>query len=560
MWRFLQLTLLALYLFTGLGLSEAMAANSYQVNNGATAVIDEHTVCRVVTNNSGSAIFVPTKTSAEWSAFYNNPPASVSSPPCAACNLDGANVPHGGSRDFYLTTRPCYSTCAAISQTRNCYNGNLDGSATYNKANCPGPTCASCTTSGVNWTTSSFTCNASATAGSHGTTRNVSDSAAPNVGSASFTCANGTWDEASGSCGGASCSLPWGGSINHNQSTTAYQNSSEPCGGSCTSQTRTCNNGSLSGSYANNSCSVTACASCNLPWGGSINHNQSTTAYQSSSVACGSSCTSQTRTCNDGSLSGSYSNASCSVSACASCSLPWGGSINHNQSVTAYQSSSVSCGSSCNSQTRTCNNGSLSGSYGNSSCSVGACGCSLPWGGSISNGQSVTAYQTSSVSCGSSCNSQTRTCTNGSLSGSYGNSSCSVGSCASCSLPWGGSINHGQNVTAYQNSSVPCGSSCTSQTRSCNNGSLSGSYSNSSCSVGACGCTTSGGVFIANGQCKTLWNSTWGWYGSGAGTGGCTPTCQSGSVCCNSGSLSTTYYKHSSCSTDGMPCCGGVPC
>lgn len=59
--------------------------------------------------------------------------------------------------------------------------------------------------------------------------------------------------------------------------------------------------------------------SCNLPWGGSINHNSSVTAYSASSVPCGSSCASvsETRTCVDGFLSGSYTNGSCSVQSCA---------------------------------------------------------------------------------------------------------------------------------------------------------------------------------------------------------------------------------------------------
>jgi len=55
--------------------------------------------------------------------------------------------------------------------------------------------------------------------------------------------------------------------------------------------------------------------------------------------------------------------------------------------------------------------------------------CALPWGGSIASGTSVTAYAAYSVGCGSTCSSQTRTCTNGSLSGSYGASSCSVSAC-----------------------------------------------------------------------------------------------------------------------------------
>src|SRR5690606_11400056 len=49
------------------------------------------------------------------------------------------------------------------------------------------------------------------------------------------------------------------------------------------------------------------------------------------------------------------------------------------------------------------------------------------------------------------------------------------------------SVAHGSSVTAYQSSTVPYGSSCTggsqSQTRTCNNGTLSGSYQYASCSV-----------------------------------------------------------------------------
>jgi hypothetical protein len=106
--------------------------------------------------------------------------------------------------------------------------------------------------------------------------------------------------------------------------------------------------------------------------------------------------------------------------------------------------------------------------------------CNLPWGGTIASGQSTTAYLYSSVPYGSYCYAETRTCSNGSLSGSYQNSYCSVQPGASCSLPWGGTISDGQSVYAYQSSS---GTSCSGQWRTCNNGSLSGSGSYQSCSV-----------------------------------------------------------------------------
>src|SRR3989344_6233098 len=52
--------------------------------------------------------------------------------------------------------------------------------------------------------------------------------------------------------------------------------------------------------------------------------------------------------------------------------------------------------------------------------------CVTPWGTTVANGNSVTAHITSSVAYGSACTSETRTCTNGQLSGSYTYSTCNV--------------------------------------------------------------------------------------------------------------------------------------
>lgn len=55
---------------------------------------------------------------------------------------------------------------------------------------------------------------------------------------------------------------------------------------------------------------------------------------------------------------------------------------------------------------------------------------------------------------------------------------------ASCTFN-GQTIASGSSVTAYQSASVPYGSTCVSQTRTCSNGVLSGSYAYASCSVQA---------------------------------------------------------------------------
>jgi hypothetical protein len=163
---------------------------------------------------------------------------------------------------------------------------------------------------------------------------------------------------------------------------------------------------------------------CNVPGGGTIINGQSVTAYSAPNPPAGQTCAaiSQTRTCTNGQLSGSYTSPTCTTD----CTLPWGGTIGTGQSVLAYLASSPSSPSqTCASmaQTRTCTSGVLSGSYTSQTCTPLA--CTLPWGGSIADGQSVTAYSTSnpgSANCPSVA--QTRTCTNGSLSGSYTSQTC----------------------------------------------------------------------------------------------------------------------------------------
>ena len=100
----------------------------------------------------------------------------------------------------------------------------------------------------------------------------------------------------------------------------------------------------------------------------------------------------------------------------------------------------------------------------------------------LSSGQSVIAYQSSSVPFGESCSSQTRTCNNGTLTGSYSQSSCVVSSASDCSLN-GSTVAHGTSLAAFLASNVAGGSSCQAELRSCVNGVLSGSYTYGSCEV-----------------------------------------------------------------------------
>jgi hypothetical protein len=126
-----------------------------------------------------------------------------------------------------------------------------------------------------------------------------------------------------------------------------------------------------------------------------------------------------------------------SVSSCAvNCTgTPWG-TIADGSSVTAYAANSVACGGSCSSEARTCNHGTLSGSYGYTSCSVGTCtaSCTITYDGSaqtVASGTTITRWLVSSArgadpcTCGGRAeaqdgcnqNAQTATCTNGTVTG-----------------------------------------------------------------------------------------------------------------------------------------------
>ena len=326
-----------------------------------------------------------------------------------------------------------------------------------------------------------------------------------------------------------------GNTLIDGQSVTAYQNANVPFGGSCASQTRTCTNGSLSGAWTNSSCSIAPPATCTFN-GTTLNHNQSVTAYQSAIVPFGLSCIPETRTCYNGTLSGSYTNAFCAAAAPINCNFN-GNTVLHGGSVSAYFASTVPYGNSCSSETRTCVNGTLSGSFSHSSCSVSAgSSCSFN-GNTILSGQSTTAYQSSTVPFGNSCIAETRTCNNGTLSGSYSNSTCTVAAPANCSLG-GTPVNHGASITAFQTATVPYLSSCISESRNCINGTLSGSYLNSSCSVsGPASCTFNGSI-VQSGQNITAYSTSMVPYGSS-----CSSVSQSRA--CNNGSLSGSYTNAS---------------
>lgn len=87
--------LVLLSIFTG----PARAANFYRVNAGQSVWIFEHSVGRLVQNTGTKDVFVPTRTSGEWSTFIANKPAYIL---LTACPPNYVGVPPDGTNTTTL--------------------------------------------------------------------------------------------------------------------------------------------------------------------------------------------------------------------------------------------------------------------------------------------------------------------------------------------------------------------------------------------------------------------------------------------------------------------------
>ena len=352
----------------------------------------------------------------------------------ADCALDDIVVADGENHAFYQSDSVPYGeSCDDIIQTRSCDNGTLSGDDDFNKASCEVEAAADCT-----------------------------------IGEQTVT---------------------------HGSGVEAWQASSVSYGETCQSEDRMCNNGVLSGSYTFSSCEVAPANACVLD-GTTVANESSHTFYQSNSVPHGESCDdiAQSRTCDNGTLSGDddFNKASCEVEAAAESCVLDGVTVNSGDTHAFYQSDSVPYGESCDDiiQTRSCDNGTLSGDddFNKASCEVEAAADCTIGEQTVTHGSGVEAWQASSVSYGETCQSEDRMCNNGVLSGSYTFSSCEVAPADACVLD-GATVANESSHTFYQSNSVPYGESCDdiAQSRTCDNGSLSGDddFNKASCEVEA---------------------------------------------------------------------------
>ena len=198
-------------------------------------------------------------------------------------------------------------------------------------------------------------------------------------------------------------------------------------------------------------------------------------------------------------MSGSNQFAGCDVDAPASCLFNQK-TLAHGESVTAFATSNVAFGGSCQSQLRSCSNGALSGSSEFASCMVDAPASCLVDGKTVAHGEIINTFASSRVPFGASCVAVPASCDNGQLSSSNMFTSCEADKPAVCQFENSTIAQGTAPIVRYRNSLVSFGSSCESEQRSCGaNGVVNGSFTEKSCTVCAAG------QVALNGQCVQMY-------------------------------------------------------
>lgn len=288
------------------------------------------------------------------------------------------------------------------------------------------------------------------------------------------------------------------------------------------------------------------------------------TFYSTTQAPVDSSCAaySATRQCINGSFSGNvtYQYRSCVETEASSCAAD-GERVAHGTSFTFYSKRVVTTsGEFCSkyAQTRTCTQGALSGSadYKYLSCKVDVADSCSVGGVTVADGQSRTFYRYDAATSTNTCSSyaQARTCTDGVLSGSseYNKTSCSAGACVLDGVTY----LHGSSTTFYLAQSIPLTEQCSSyaQTRTCSSGTFSGnaSYQYRTCAPVAAGSCALDNVVLTSGQSRAFYSNASAPAGATCGSIARTRTCTNGVLSGSATYNRATCTDTTSCVLDGI--------
>lgn len=402
-----------------------------------------------------------------------------------------------------------------------------------------------------------------------------------------------------------SCVTPRWAVMGNNTAIVAYEHQTASSLSQCTKQLRSCVNGYLDGAFQYKSCIVSASTNvlpswngkivvdndyttqCKTPWGTRISNGQYVVAYEGTRGYNGT-CNSERRYCQNGVLQGTYSYNYCTLyrpsshiayyqnpsysstttvyqppisnptkpgyvpsypgttisSANKSCLTPRGSTVSNWAYVVAYQTPVVDGSSTCQYQRRSCINGYLAGTFLYQSCQKqytnGQRGINNSYNNTIVNNNINNSYNTNSNNNNNASNNNTNNNANNNGGGGVSYLACPN------TARW--NLQHGQSITAYASATVPYGSICQSQTRTCVNWQLNGTYGYTSCSMQSQGngggtTTNNGGSCSFEGDRAFLRN-----YGEARGYLSASDCSQKSRRRCYNGYLDgNTAYKYGSC-------------
>ena len=135
--------IVGLSFFVFFNVNKALAINTcssgWQISDGQTKQINCHGVCKKVTNNCGKSIFIPTKTSTEWSEFRTHNPTCVSLSSCCTCTPGTTQSCTKSCSYKACVGNSCDTKTTTVSGTRTCQSDCTSWSAC--SASCPGSEC-----------------------------------------------------------------------------------------------------------------------------------------------------------------------------------------------------------------------------------------------------------------------------------------------------------------------------------------------------------------------------------------------------------------------------------
>jgi len=110
------------------------AVNFYRGYTSQNIIVDEQSVCKSITNTGNKDVFIPTKTSNEWSLFRQNKPAYITLGDCYYCSQNSQTYSDQTTcNSACLETANCTQNCSTTTNIFDVYSNDVSQCASCSK-------------------------------------------------------------------------------------------------------------------------------------------------------------------------------------------------------------------------------------------------------------------------------------------------------------------------------------------------------------------------------------------------------------------------------------------